>query len=172
MEIDGQLSLLSQAAFCHPSQTIKVHSTGSLGPVNGINKDVSDTRLLLTTVLTYPMNWVCFCHLLKTQHCSAVCEKHIKRYKIIGRPRIMPTRYSVVQKLSNKQSGSVIFRPVRLITVIERRYQHWWSYRLPTQLIEYCLGLNLAWPVMKSFRWPWLEMHQFCRYDFLEKIEA
>ena len=44
-------------------------TAGSLGPVNGINEDVSGARLLPTTVSTYPVDWVCFCHLLKTQHC-------------------------------------------------------------------------------------------------------
>ena len=44
-------------------------TTGSVGPVNGINKDVSGARLLPKTVSTYPVDWVCFCHLLKTQHC-------------------------------------------------------------------------------------------------------
>ena len=29
---------------------------GSMGPVNGINKDVSGARLLLTTVSTYPVD--------------------------------------------------------------------------------------------------------------------
>ena len=37
--------------------------------VNVINKDVSDVRLLPTTVLTYPLDLVCFSHLLKTQQC-------------------------------------------------------------------------------------------------------
>ena len=61
-------SLLSQTDFCQPVRPLSC-TVGSLGPVNGINKDVSGTRLLPTTVLTYPMDWVCFCHLLNTQHC-------------------------------------------------------------------------------------------------------
>ena len=60
-------SLLSQIAFCCPCQPPRC-TTGSLGPVNGINKDVSGARMLPTTVSTYPMDWVCFRHLLKTQH--------------------------------------------------------------------------------------------------------
>ena len=44
-------------------------------------------------------------------------KKDIKRYKIIVCPHIMLTRYSAVQWLCNKQSGSVIFRPVRLIII-------------------------------------------------------
>ena len=44
-------------------------TTGSVKPVNGINKDVRGARLLPTAVLTYPVDWVCFCYLLKTQHC-------------------------------------------------------------------------------------------------------
>ena len=31
-------------------------TVGSVEPVNGINKDVSDARLLPTTVLTYPVD--------------------------------------------------------------------------------------------------------------------
>ena len=37
-------------------------------PVNGINKDVCDAKLLPTTVLACSVDCVCFCHLLKTQH--------------------------------------------------------------------------------------------------------
>ena len=44
-------------------------NTASAGPVNGINKDVTGARVLTTTVLTCPMDWVSFCHLLKAQHC-------------------------------------------------------------------------------------------------------
>ena len=44
-------------------------NTGSVGPVNGINKDVTGARLLSTTVSTCPVDWVPFCHLLKTQYC-------------------------------------------------------------------------------------------------------
>ena len=39
----------------------------------------------------------------------------MKRCKIISRPCIMLTGYSVVQKLSNKQSGNVVFRLVGFI---------------------------------------------------------
>ena len=61
-------SILSQTAFyCRvkPPRCI----TESVEPVNSINKDVSGDRLLPTTVSTYPVEWVCFCHLLKTQNC-------------------------------------------------------------------------------------------------------
>ena len=37
---------------------------------NGINKDVSSVKQLPTTVLAYTVDCVCFCLLLKTQHCS------------------------------------------------------------------------------------------------------
>ena len=48
-------SLLSQMVF---ADTVKSPRciTGSVGPVNGINKDVSGARLLLITVLTYPVD--------------------------------------------------------------------------------------------------------------------
>ena len=44
-------------------------NTGSVGPVGGTNKDVTDARLLPMTVSTCPVDWVLFCHSLKTQHC-------------------------------------------------------------------------------------------------------
>ena len=44
-------------------------NTGSVGPVGGTNKDVTGARLLPTTVSTCPVDWVPFCHSLKTQHC-------------------------------------------------------------------------------------------------------
>ena len=51
-------SLLSLMAFFEPME-----------PVNGINKDVGSVILLWATVLAYPVDWDCFCHLLKIQHC-------------------------------------------------------------------------------------------------------
>ena len=45
-------------------------TTESVGPVNGIYKDVSGARLLPTTVSTYPVDWVCFCH---WRHNTAAC---------------------------------------------------------------------------------------------------
>ena len=44
-------------------------NTGSVGPVSGTNMHVTGARLLSTTVLTCPVDWVPFCHSLKTQHC-------------------------------------------------------------------------------------------------------
>ena len=52
----------------------RLKPTESMGRVNGINKDVSGAKLLPTTVSTCPVDWVSFCHLLKTQHC---CLCHI-----------------------------------------------------------------------------------------------
>ena len=54
--------------FCWPCQPWR-YTTGSMEPVIGINKDVSGAWLLPMTISTYPVDWVCFCHLLKTQHC-------------------------------------------------------------------------------------------------------
>ena len=88
MDIDGQVCF-HRRPFAIPVRLLRC-TTGSLGPVNGINKDVSDTRLLPMTVLTYPMNCVCFCHLLKTQQCSAVCEK---AYQEVQDHRL-PTHYA------------------------------------------------------------------------------
>ena len=42
---------------------------GPVESVNSIIKDVRGPKLLLTTASAYPVNCVCFCHLLKTQHC-------------------------------------------------------------------------------------------------------
>ena len=42
---------------------IRKCTTGSMEPVNGINKDVSDAWLLPMANLTYPIDWVCFCDL-------------------------------------------------------------------------------------------------------------
>ena len=44
-------------------------TTGSVELVNGINKDMTGAKLLPTTTLTCAVDWVPFCHLLKTQHC-------------------------------------------------------------------------------------------------------
>ena len=38
-------------------------------PVSSINKDVCDAKLLTTTVSTYAMDCIHFCHLMKMQHC-------------------------------------------------------------------------------------------------------
>ena len=38
-------------------------------PLNGINKDVCGTKLQPTTVLVYPVDCDCLCHLLNTQYC-------------------------------------------------------------------------------------------------------
>ena len=61
-------SLPSHMAFCQPSQTMKVHYR-LVEPVNGIIKGVCDAELLPITVSAYLMDCVCFCHLMKTQHC-------------------------------------------------------------------------------------------------------
>ena len=44
-------------------------TTGSVGLMNGINKDMTGARLLPTTVSTCAVNWVPFCHLPKIQYC-------------------------------------------------------------------------------------------------------
>ena len=43
--------------------------TGPAEPKNSINKDMCGAKLLLTNVSAYPVDCVCFCDLLKTQHC-------------------------------------------------------------------------------------------------------
>ena len=52
--IDGQFCSLSwlNSNLVKPPRC----TTGSMGPVNGIKKDVNGARLLPTTVFTYPVN--------------------------------------------------------------------------------------------------------------------
>ena len=54
MAIDGQVCFHIQP-FAIPIKPPRC-TTGSLGPVNHINKDVSGARLLPMTVLTYPVD--------------------------------------------------------------------------------------------------------------------
>ena len=54
MAIDDQVCFHRQP-FAIPVKSLWC-TTGSFGPVNGISKDVSGTRLLPTTVLTYPVD--------------------------------------------------------------------------------------------------------------------
>ena len=54
MDIDGQVCF-HRRPFAIPVRPLRC-TTGPLGPVNGINKDVSGTRLLPTTLSTYPMD--------------------------------------------------------------------------------------------------------------------
>ena len=58
------LSLLSQIAFVDPVKPQRHTTCRDFQPVNGINNYVSDARMLPITVSTYPVDWVCFCHLL------------------------------------------------------------------------------------------------------------
>ena len=62
-------------------------TTGSVVPVNDFIKDVSGARLLPTTVLSYPVDWVSFCHLLKTQHCC-LCPN--ERYNLLPASHLPP----------------------------------------------------------------------------------
>ena len=54
MAIDGHVCF-HRWPFAVPVRTPRC-TTGSLGPVNGINKDVTGARLLSTTVSSYPMD--------------------------------------------------------------------------------------------------------------------
>ena len=60
--------LLSQMAFCWPAKPWGC-ITGPEEPVNDINKYMRGAKLLPTTIPAYPVDCVCFCDLLKTQHC-------------------------------------------------------------------------------------------------------
>ena len=52
--IDGQVCI-HRRLIAGPVKPLRC-TTGPEGPVSGINKGVSDARLLPTTVLTYPMD--------------------------------------------------------------------------------------------------------------------
>ena len=52
--IDGQVCIHIRL-IADPVRPLRC-TTGSVGPVSGINKDVSDARLLPMTVSTYPMD--------------------------------------------------------------------------------------------------------------------
>ena len=67
MAIDVQVCF-HRWLFANPVKPQR-YTTGSVELVNGINKYVSGARLVPTTVPTYPVDRVCFCQLLKTQHC-------------------------------------------------------------------------------------------------------
>ena len=54
MDVNGQVCF-HRRPFAIPVRLLRC-TTGSLGPVNGINKDVSGIRLLSTTASTYPMD--------------------------------------------------------------------------------------------------------------------
>ena len=67
------IAIVGQVCFhwCLIAKFVKLpwYITGSVGLVNGINEDVTAAKLLPTTVLTCAVDWVTFCHLLKTQDC-------------------------------------------------------------------------------------------------------
>ena len=67
LAIDGHVFFHSWL-FADPVKPWKC-TTGTVEPVSGINKDMSGAKLLLTTISTYSVNCVRFCHLMKTQHC-------------------------------------------------------------------------------------------------------
>ena len=54
MAIDDQVCF-HRRVFAVPVKPSK-YTTGSVGPVNGINKDVSGVRLLSATASTYPVD--------------------------------------------------------------------------------------------------------------------
>ena len=93
------MAIYGQVCFHRWPFVIPVRSTrcttDSLGPVNDINKDMSGTRLLPTTVSTYPVDWVCFCHLLKTQHCCLCPSGRYTRLRLPTCLHHPPTSYNM-----------------------------------------------------------------------------
>ena len=67
MAIDGKVCFHRQL-FVYTVKPLSC-TTGCVEKVNGINKDMSHSRLLPPTVSSHPVDLVCFCQLLKTQHC-------------------------------------------------------------------------------------------------------
>ena len=66
MAKDGQVSF-RRGLFVNPIKPQR-HTTEPVRPLDGINKDVSGVKLLLTITSVYPVHCTCFCPLLKTQH--------------------------------------------------------------------------------------------------------
>ena len=66
MAKDGQV-YFHRRLFVDP---VKPHrcTTEPVRPLDGINKDVGDAKLLLMTASVYPVGCACICPLLKTQH--------------------------------------------------------------------------------------------------------
>ena len=52
-----------------PTLSIPGCITGLVEPLRSFNKGACGTKLLPMIVLAYPVDCVCFCHLLNTQHC-------------------------------------------------------------------------------------------------------
>ena len=66
MAKDGQVCF-HRGPFANPVKPQRC-TTDPVRPPDGINKDVSGAKLLLTTISVYPVHCACFCPLLKTQH--------------------------------------------------------------------------------------------------------
>ena len=76
-------SLLSQMAFCWPCHITKVHY--SVCGACEWHEHVSGARPLPMTALTYSVDWVCCCHLLKTKHCC-LCPKATPNHCLVSGP--------------------------------------------------------------------------------------
>ena len=73
MAIDGQVCFQRQPFAASVPFKPPRCTTGSLGPVNGINKDVSGARLLPMTALTYPADESVSVTDWKTEQCK-ICS--------------------------------------------------------------------------------------------------
>ena len=68
LTIDGQ-ACFHRRLFADPVKPLRC-TTGSVEPVNGNNKDVGEAmQTAASNCLNYPVDWICFCYLLKIQHC-------------------------------------------------------------------------------------------------------
>ena len=65
MAKDGQVCF-HRRLFANPVKPQRC-TTEPVRPLDGINKDVGDAKLLLTTTSVYPVDCTCICPLLKTQ---------------------------------------------------------------------------------------------------------
>ena len=68
MTIDGHVCF-HRCLFADPFKPWRCTTYRARELVNTINRDVCDVKLLPTTVLDNPVDFVCFCLLLKTYHC-------------------------------------------------------------------------------------------------------
>ena len=66
MAKDGQVCF-HRRLFVNPVKPQRC-TTEPVRPLDGINKDVGGAKLLLTVTSVYPVDCICICPLLKTQH--------------------------------------------------------------------------------------------------------
>ena len=72
---------MAKSAFTEAFKT----TTEPVRPLDGINKESSGAKLLLTTTSVYPVHCACFCPLLKTQH-HCLCPNGSCNLPLVSHP--------------------------------------------------------------------------------------